>query len=622
MKSSTVKGCGCNKIQETEIQACGNCKFFVAGGKCQRVTGEINFADFCDLWTKGQPQPLDNEGLPTFDKDEVNYRGAKFIFDWPPKIEGIDSLPDVIADIKLDMPFPPRDQPPPSDELRLPENDARIHDPNEPYLREMIQEDAAFESKHPRGYGGRFGHGTGQALAEWDDANKTYSDFVDSTDLKGFSFDPATGKGYDFYNQSDIGDFFQQHSKDGEPVYVVGVTNQVGRYPSRQIQSEYERIAGEGSKPMIGFWHDDANGFDYTDVAFPMSGAGVNDETAIALGQKYAQEYVVKINQDGSVKLIKTSTKMMAWTENMPSMVRQLLAAGLVIQEAYDDSKHPRGEDGRWVKGAGTDGDEDEEQVKPHTKPYGRVGKGEHALGEGGGEEPLELTPQPTQGHINTADDIMYVMDAKGKKDLYTREFMVEQAREADFVRNSAENGAQAAENRLKQTFPSARVSHRTKYRHNMLEKLVRKPDEYSKVSDLKDVGGLRMIFHSFADLKDSIPQLEAEYGAEITRDKDITLEGRGDGYRALHYTWQNADGTQYELQIRTPNVSKWADWYHDFYKFPSSEFESKVVSHMKEINNYAMIQSERFFQIDSEQEPSQAPPPCPEILVSMERCL
>jgi len=318
MKSSTIKGCGCNNIQETEIQACGNCRFFVAGGKCQRVRGEIHYADYCDLWVKGNPQPLDNEGLPTFEKDEVNYRGAKVLFDWPPKIEGVDRLPEIVPDIKLELKFPPDPQPSHSfpDEFfgNIPTEPyplyTRIHDPIEPYLSETkeIQEDAAFEGKHPRGFGGRFGHGTGQALAGWDDANKSYSDFVDSAGLKGFSFDPSSGKGYDFYNQSDIGDFFQQHSKDGQPVYVVGVTNQVGRYPSRQIQSEYERISGEGSRPMIGFWHDDATGFDYTDIAYPMSGAEFNDESAIALGQQYAQEYIVKISQGGKVKLIKSST--------------------------------------------------------------------------------------------------------------------------------------------------------------------------------------------------------------------------------------------------------------------------------------------------------------------------
>ena len=70
-----------------EIKACGNCRFFVAGGKCQRVIGEIDAHDLCDLWSYGQPQVLGAESVPTFEKTEVAYRAALIIEDWPPNVQ-------------------------------------------------------------------------------------------------------------------------------------------------------------------------------------------------------------------------------------------------------------------------------------------------------------------------------------------------------------------------------------------------------------------------------------------------------------------------------------------------------------------------------------------------------
>lgn len=118
-----------------EIKACGNCRFFVAGGQCQRVIGEINAHDLCDLWSYGQPQVLGSEAVPTFEKTEVAYRGALVIEGWPPKIIGPDSLPDIDAIKVPDTGYPPiRPDPAPRTEPYTPPESRQVDKLYEPYL--------------------------------------------------------------------------------------------------------------------------------------------------------------------------------------------------------------------------------------------------------------------------------------------------------------------------------------------------------------------------------------------------------------------------------------------------------------------------------------------------------
>ncbi len=63
-----------SKNQDTRSQLCGNCKHFVAGGLCELVKGQIKAKDTCDLHAYGNPQPIDTEVDPKYNKLEVNYK--------------------------------------------------------------------------------------------------------------------------------------------------------------------------------------------------------------------------------------------------------------------------------------------------------------------------------------------------------------------------------------------------------------------------------------------------------------------------------------------------------------------------------------------------------------------
>ena len=63
-----------SKNQDTRSSLCGNCKHFVAGGLCELVKGQIKAKDTCDLHAYGNPQPIDAEVDPKYNKLEVNYK--------------------------------------------------------------------------------------------------------------------------------------------------------------------------------------------------------------------------------------------------------------------------------------------------------------------------------------------------------------------------------------------------------------------------------------------------------------------------------------------------------------------------------------------------------------------
>ena len=59
---------------KSRLSLCGNCKHFVAGGLCELVRGQIKAKDTCDLHAYGNPQPIDTEVEPKYNKLEVNYK--------------------------------------------------------------------------------------------------------------------------------------------------------------------------------------------------------------------------------------------------------------------------------------------------------------------------------------------------------------------------------------------------------------------------------------------------------------------------------------------------------------------------------------------------------------------
>jgi len=65
---------------QERLKLCGNCKWFVAGGQCERIIGRIETTDVCDIHEFGSVNPIDTPTVPTIDKVQVNYRPGEPIF--------------------------------------------------------------------------------------------------------------------------------------------------------------------------------------------------------------------------------------------------------------------------------------------------------------------------------------------------------------------------------------------------------------------------------------------------------------------------------------------------------------------------------------------------------------
>lgn len=60
------------------LPLCGNCQFFVVGGRCKLVSGPINPKAVCDLHKFGNPLPIDTKTNPRYKKSDVHYKPGFF----------------------------------------------------------------------------------------------------------------------------------------------------------------------------------------------------------------------------------------------------------------------------------------------------------------------------------------------------------------------------------------------------------------------------------------------------------------------------------------------------------------------------------------------------------------
>ncbi len=137
----------------------------------------------------------------------------------------------------------------------------------------------------------------------WEKAVERFIDFKDNNaDLEGFTFDPEINQGFDLENDPDEAINFHDlyvEGGDENPVFVVGVTNQLGGTPTRELQSAYEQIKSERRNAFIGFFTDDQN--EFTDISFPIS--DVDREEALEIARDQAQSAIGVVFSDGTFSI-------------------------------------------------------------------------------------------------------------------------------------------------------------------------------------------------------------------------------------------------------------------------------------------------------------------------------
>jgi hypothetical protein len=102
------------------------------------------------------------------------------------------------------------------------------------------------------------------------------------------------------------------------------------------------------------------------------------------------------------------------------------------------------------------------------------------------------------------------------------------------------------------------RVESRLKTADSLQEKLARK--DYP-LSEMSDIIGLRLTVPNIDDVYKAVAKIQDVFDPHEMDDK---IKNPPDGaYRAYHMV-ANVDGKPVEIQVRTSNQSKLADWMHD----------------------------------------------------------
>ena len=269
---------------------------------------------------------------------------------------------------------------------------------------------------------------------------------------------------------------------------------------------------------------------------------------------------------------------------------------GCQVQEAFDESKHPRDAQGRFGSGSGqmlameqTDLQQKIQHIEEMNQKFAPFFEKEYYDENGYHPEPIHVSPQPTNQHMATA------YKALAKFPDMDENFAIQQAWKADQLRTVAEPRLEQQVTMMKTAMPTMRVSGRVKGRLSMVEKLGRKTI-YKDVSELGDVTGVRIIAKTMPEV--DAASLFVSDNFNVAKFDDY-IKNPLEGYRSAQFDIVNEDGIKGEIQARTENQDQWATFFHDnIYKTPE-ELKNFVSQNEVEIKMYSAAMSEYYKQLD-----------------------
>ena len=162
-----------------------------------------------------------------------------------------------------------------------------------------------------------------------------------------------------------------------------------------------------------------------------------------------------------------------------------------------------------------------------------------------------------------------------------------------------------------------ASVKGRAKTVASAVGKLARKP-KYGTADKLQDGSGFRVVLKGIKDVDSVAEGLKKKYKI-VDEDRYIDKSnGEGTpadfGYRSHHLIVETPDGLQKEIQVRTENQNKHAEWCHDAYKPQTDEQRKVIMENEDAVREYAIAMGKYFFDIDSGKKPGKKPVPAPEV--------
>jgi len=193
-----------------------------------------------------------------------------------------------------------------------------------------------------------------------------------------------------------------------------------------------------------------------------------------------------------------------------------------------------------------------------------------------------------------------------------------QQSIKAEKLQDKHYDRVQEVYNKLNDKFPKVEVTARVKTTYSMLEKTARKPDEYPDVADVADVSALRTMCKDLKEIGDVSSYIRDNF--DVVEEENYIQKSKG-GYRSIHMQIRDEDGLLSEIQIRTPNEEKWANWSHDnFYKPLDDDLKLFIESHYTDIETYAERMSDYYYKKDNGEEAEI--PECPSEITVVLGCM
>jgi len=155
----------------------------------------------------------------------------------------------------------------------------------------------------------------------------------------------------------------------------------------------------------------------------------------------------------------------------------------------------------------------------------------------------------------------------------------------------------------LDKSFKDEQVEGRVKTLPSIVKKLKKKNIDNGPFThnNMEDIAGLRVTFDNLDDLKAGVKAIKGKY--KIKEDEDYITKPKN-GYRSYHLTIEQ-DGKPLEVQFRTPNMTKWADWTHNTLYDHTDVIKKKVGANgFKELMNYAQAMSDYYAAKDEGKNP------------------
>jgi ppGpp synthetase/RelA/SpoT-type nucleotidyltranferase len=277
----------------------------------------------------------------------------------------------------------------------------------------------------------------------------------------------------------------------------------------------------------------------------------------------------------------------------------------------FEEDKHPRDEKGRFGSGGGGEGLKKfadkalREKVVSAYRKSAVAGASAKARGETHlRREDLGESVKSLKASIGTS---LPKTHSVGEHIAIAKDFL------AKHHANLDENV-----NALKKLSPAnAEVKGRVKELASALGKVVRKP-KYGTVDKLQDGAGMRVVAHSIEDVRKTVDNIKKNF--KVVGEDNYIDHPQG-SYRSHHLIIEGKDGMQREVQVRTANENRMADWSHNTYKPHTKEQRDAIKSAAHEIKDYEMKMADHFWAKDNGKKPQPAPP-CPPAVKAHFGCL